>query len=400
MRLLTLLLWGLLQVASPAAPLPTLRIAAGDHDRSHVILSIDLPPGIPAVKALRGPDGELLPAQQGLDGRLTFIEPRLPRQTSRDYTLLSNPEFNPAPHVATVSLHDDQLVFTDIPPPPLTFQMQPSALPDPSIDPIYRRGAYLHPILTPAGTRVSDDYPANHLHHHGIWFAWTKTEFQERHPDFWNMGQKRGTVEFDQLLDRWNGPVHAGFRSRHIHRDLTSPDHPVALSETWEVRHFQNPATRDRYHVFEIVTRQECATDNALILPEYHYGGLGFRGHGDWDGAANCDFLTSEGEQDRVKGHATRGRWCYIGGRVNGKQAGLVILCHPDNFRAPQPMRIHPTEPFFCFAPQQLGEMRIEPGKPYVSRYRCYAVDGPPNRDLFESFYQDYAHPPVATLHP
>lgn len=59
----------------------------------------------------------------------------------------------------------------------------------------YRRGGYLHPLVTPAGVVVSGDYPKNHLHHHGLWTAWIRTAIDGRSPDFWNMGQKRGRVE-------------------------------------------------------------------------------------------------------------------------------------------------------------------------------------------------------------
>jgi hypothetical protein len=47
---------------------------------------------------------------------------------------------------------------------------------------------------------VTDDYPANHKHHHGIWFAWTRVDFEGRKTDFWNMGDGKGTVEFVDLI--------------------------------------------------------------------------------------------------------------------------------------------------------------------------------------------------------
>ncbi|MFP5082199.1 DUF6807 family protein, partial [Pedobacter sp. JCM 36344] len=62
------------------------------------------------------------------------------------------------------------------------------------VDSVFRRGGYIFPIFSPSGLSVADDYPLIHKHHHGIWAAWTKTEFEGRHPDFWNMGDKTGTV--------------------------------------------------------------------------------------------------------------------------------------------------------------------------------------------------------------
>jgi hypothetical protein len=101
-----------------------------------------------------------------------------------------------------------------------------------------------------------------------------------------------------------------------------------------------------------------------------------------------------------VKAHATRARWCHIGGEVDGKLAGTAILGHPDNFRAPQPMRIHPNEPFFCFAPSQLGEWQIEPGQPYVARYRFVVMDGEPDPALLDAYWAGYANPTQARIEP
>ena len=135
-----------------------------------------------------------------------------------------------------------------------------------------------------------------------------------------------------------------------------------------------------------------------MVLPKYLFGGLGFRGRRDWDGKDNCTFLTSEG-RDRSNGNETRGKWCWVGGKVEGgEMAGVAILCHPDNFRFPQPMRLHPDEPFFCYAPSQLGDWAIEPGKPYVARYRFVVSDGPADKAEVERLWNDYANPPKVTV--
>ena len=75
------------------------------------------------------------------------------------------------------------------------------------------------------------------------------------------------------------------------------------------------------------------------------------------------------------------------------------MLCHPSNFRFPQPMRIHPTEPFFNFAPSQAGDWEIKPGEEYVSRYRFVVMDGKPDAELLERLWRDYAHPPRVEVH-
>ena len=83
---------------------------------------------------------------------------------------------------------------------------------------------------------VTDDFPLQHTHHHGIWFPWTNARFQERKPDFWNMGGGTGRVDFVKLDKAWSGPVHGGFRAVHRFDDLTVKPAKAVLQETWEVR--------------------------------------------------------------------------------------------------------------------------------------------------------------------
>jgi hypothetical protein len=236
------------------------------------------------------------------------------------------------------------------------------------------------------------------VHHHGIWFPWTKTEFEGRQPDFWNMGEGKGTVEFVSLGETWSGPVFGGFQTRHRFIDLTAPQSKPALHEAWEVIAYNVGHGPRRFFLFDLVSTQECATTSPLKLPKYYYGGLGLRGNWHWNGTENAFFLTSEGETNRVRGNETRGRWCHIGGRVDGELTGVAVFCHPENFRAPQPMRLHPGEPFFCFAPSQLGDWEIAPGKSYVSRYRFVVADGPPDPVELERMWNDYAHPPSVEI--
>ena len=269
----------------------------------------------------------------------------------------------------------------------LRYQAEPGALPRPEIPQAYVRGGYIQSIHTPAGRLITDDFAVGHLHHHGVWSPWTKTEFEGRKPDFWNMGAETGKVEFVALDSIWQKDGKAGFQARHQFVDLTVKPPKVALLETWDV----SVAVADQRYVIDFTSTQTCATDSPLKLPEYHYGGFGFRGNAGWNGAANCQFLTASGLTDRLKVNTSREKWCWVGGKVDGQTCGLTILGHPQNFRFPQPIRAHPSEPFFCFAPQQLGEMKIIPGKKYVARYRLVIADGEPDAKAAESWWGDYA---------
>ena len=389
-----LLTWIALPGSAVEVSVGSVKVSAGDVTRSNAAVSFALPPSArgPMILA-RKASGQTSFVQVDNDGNGWLLVPELKAGTVAEYQIIKSDRVTELPVAISVERLGRKLRITQAGRPILEYQAEAGELPRNDIKESFRRGGYLHPLTTPAGTVITDDFPLNHVHHHGIWMPWTKTKFEGREPDFWNMGDGKGRVEFVKLDHYWSGSVHGGFVTEHKFVDLLAPGGKTALHEKWTLRVYPTADGPDKVWLFDLESVQSCATDQPLILPEYLYGGLGFRGPWGWNGADKTFWLTSNGETDRVKGHGTRANWCYVGGDTIGKRGGVAILGHPENFRAPQPMRIHPTEPFFCFAPQQLGEMRIEPGKPYVSKYRFVVTDGVPVQERIDAFWRDYAEP-------
>lgn len=367
------------------------RIASGDSLLENAVISAKAPADLPETGHLKG-DGENIPFQKNSAGEIVFIVPSLKPGSARTFDVVASS----TSQEIEAKLSDGHITLSTEGKPILVYQGKETDLPRPDIKPVYKRGGYIHPVYSPSGKLVTDDFPRNHLHHHGIWAPWTKTVFEGRDVDFWNMGDGKGKVEFVSFEKDWSGPVHAGFSAKQRFVDLTTGASKPALDETWTVTAYRVPGAN--YFLFDLVSTQQCSSASSLILPKYFYGGLGFRGNWDWNGVTNCSFLTANGETNRVKGNETRANWCHIGGLVDGQLTGIGIFCHPDNFRAPQPMRLHPSEPFFCYAPSQMGDWSIEPGKAYISRYRFVVMDGKPDAKGLETLWQNYAHPPHVTI--
>ena len=57
---------------------------------------------------------------------------------------------------------------------------------------VYRRSGHIHPVWTPSGKIVTSEFPADHLHQHGIFRAWVRTTFDGRKIDFWNQKAETG----------------------------------------------------------------------------------------------------------------------------------------------------------------------------------------------------------------
>ena len=87
-------------------------------------------------------------------------------------------------------------------------------------------------------------------------------------------------------------------------------------------------------------------------------------------------------------------------GNVDGQAVGVAMMGHPDNFRFPQPVRIHPTMPYFCFMPGVLGAFDIGKEKVYESNYRFMVFDGEPNAEKIEKAWQEYEQGPKIMVQP
>jgi hypothetical protein len=165
------------------------------------------------------------------------------------------------------------------------------------------------------------------------------------------------------------------------------------IDDYWTVRAYN---VRGGF-VFDVDSTQQ-AVSHPVEVNKHVYGGMTFRGslawreNGAWQDAANNNFLTSEGKT-RTGGNQTRPRWVDIHGSTGGSVSGVAVMDHPGNFRYPQPVRIHPDKPYFCFAPMTLGPFVIGRDRPLISRYRYFVHDGPVQPAIAERLWQDYAEP-------
>lgn len=270
--------------------------------------------------------------------------------------------------------------------------------PPEGVSELFARSGFIHPLWSPAGEPLTAIHPPDHIHHMGIWLAWTHTRLDHDELDFWNLGKGQGNVRFAGLISTTEGPVFGGFQARHQHINLGAPPGKnIVLEEIWDVRVYNVGGPQKGFWLWDLASTQRCTADSPLQQLQYHYGGLAFRGPAHWTDP-NCAYLTSEGKT-RKDGHGTRARWCDMSGTAPTGWAGVTIISHPGNFRHPEPIRIWPEgQVFFNFAPSQLGNWTMEPSEPYTFRYRFYVHNGRINPADAERFWNDFADPPRVQL--
>jgi hypothetical protein len=252
---------------------------------------------------------------------------------------------------------------------------------DEKIDEVYHRSGFLHPVLTPGGTVVTAAFPADHAHQDGIFSAWVKTTYKCRQADFWNLAGRTARVLHEKVVDtKTHADGSVSFRVDLLHRIVTEPVVDV-LREHWTITVQPTDGT---HYLFDLETVQEALTDEPLVIEKYHYGGVAFRGSVRWllpkDDAKNKGDLEANSiinnlRQQRDEANHAHAKWVSISGLLQGQPAGLAMLSHSSNFRAPQAARIHPTKPYFVYSPCVDGEFEIDREHPYRARYRFVVSD-------------------------
>ena len=377
----------------------TIKIEAGLYDRVGVPVQSPIPDGIPnrhPFILISNDTNKRVPTQSDYSGDVPVVrwmlEQPLYSGQSRDYRLVLVDRFpKRTPRVQATNTNDAiKIAVGKLPVLEYNMAIRPS--PD-ETKPYYARSGFIHPIFDPHGNVLTDDFPPDHMHQHGVMFPYTRTTFRGQAVDFWNQAAQQGNVTHANLTGTVTGVVFGGFTAELHHvafldRDKTA----TALTEIWKVVVYQ----QDEWFLIDFTSTQKCATDDPLILQEYHYGGWAIRGRRNWvKTTAGAGFLTSEGKK-RDAGNHTQRNWVDIHGPVsNGKHAGITVLNHPDNYRFPQPVRLHPSMPYFCWAPMVLGNYKIKPGEPLVSKYRMVVHQGEVNAAKMTELYNDFTHPVV-----
>jgi hypothetical protein len=415
MKQAILLLILLCSVCSAAKAQKTLvarfSVSSGLTDRSDSPVSADLT-GITVndsvtlklYETVKGKEIDL-PCQieNGVSPRLWWIlSGNTPAGTSRSFAVYRVPKDKASPAVAVQNtgtvlrvLKDGKTV--------LDYAIK-LVYPPKGIDTMYRRDAFIHPLVSPSGNILTQISPKDHYHHVGIWNPWTRVRTGGHVTDFWNLYSHQGTVRFAGINALIEGQVFGGFNVRQEHVDFQGKNREeITLNEVWDVRVWNADPLGGKAWVIDINSFISVPGAAEAVLEAYRYGGgLGFRATADWD-KTNSWVNTSEGKV-RADADGTRARWADAGGMFrNSTESGIVFFSHPSNRQHPEPMRVWPLDQngrgdvFFEFCPIRHKDWVLYPGNVYSQKYRLIVYDGKVPVELSEKLWKDYADPPVVT---
>ncbi len=257
----------------------------------------------------------------------------------------------------------------------------------------FARNAYLHPVWNTAGQIVTGDFPRDHRHQRGIFLAWTKTQFGNLHPDFWNLGSLTGRVRFEAVEEKDAGESQATLLVRHIWQAREGQRWIPVLRERWRIVVYPPPPGASWWYM-DLTSEQQLVGQTPLVLPQYRYGGMAYRGSNEWiDNPQTVVVLTSEGKGRQEADNSTA-RWCLMGGALGEGWGGATLMDHPQNPRFPNRLRVHPKVPYFGFMLPKSGQFVIRPGETLVLRYRIVVHSAQPKSAELDRLWEQFSRKP------
>ena len=233
----------------------------------------------------------------------------------------------------------------------------------PDVDPKQVRSGYIHPLFGLDGEVLTDDSPADHLHHHGLFWTW---------PIIRTRGVKTGTWEpatppLRQHFVRWT------------EKDVRDGQAALGIESVWKLDEKEIVARERVRLVVHPAFELGRFIDVALTIEpvggsiEFQgsqdagkgYGGLCFRGAPQFKGAA---LMTDKGPQ-REDAVNTAFKWAD----VSLPKGGITVFVPPDHPGYPIPWLVrnsyagilNPSWP-------GLKSAVVEEGQSVTLRYRIY----------------------------
>lgn len=254
----------------------------------------------------------------------------------------------------------------------------------------YRRAGYIHPVWSPDGTVLTDDFPEDHYHHRGISWMWPRVRVGDAQYDLWHLQGVR--QEFREWTTRKAGPSSA----------------TVAASVAWvaegttivdeQVRIRVHPASSGRRAIDVRLTLEATGRPVTLLgqsNQDKGYGGFSFR-----FAPRDTTVIVSPEGREEDSDHQ-RLAWADESGRFTGATGwkGAAIFQHPDHPGHPVQWTLRHYGFLGVAWPGNDGHT-LEPGSPVTLRYRMLLHEGTAEDAGVAKAYQAFRNDPQLSAAP
>lgn len=241
------------------------------------------------------------------------------------------------------------------------------------------RSTYVHPLYGVDGEVLTDDFPADHLHHRGLFWAWPHVRVGQLHYDLW---QLRG---IRQEFERW------------LRREVSGPEAILAVENGWYTGSEKVMAERVefRVHPVEGETRAVDVAFEWQVLQGplslqgaegKSYGGLTLR----FAPGTNTTIIIPAGQiaQDLPM---TNLPWAGLSRLwdATGQTSGAAIFVAPDHPDYP-PQWLLRHYGVLCLGWPGVREATFEAGQTIRARYRIWIHRGSVDARRLQEAYDRY----------
>lgn len=270
----------------------------------------------------------------------------------------------------------------------MVFQLQPK-----SQNGEYSRSNYVHPLYDAAGDMVTEDFPQDHLHHRGIFWAWHQLLLDGKPvADPWlckDIHWLAPGAEGNWITTRTD----SGSAEMKVVRDWSVPRsdrklEPLHLVRATVAIHVWPTDGETRWLDFDL--RLRALVDNVSIG-----GSDDVKGYGGFSPRVRLsDDVQFFGQTGPVtpepKSAVDAGAWVNLTRTLDGKKKGIAMMVHPS----------HPEFPLrWILRPQRSMQNAQWPGREPVAlsteadtrlRYRLVLHDGQLDHEQLEAIWRDF----------
>jgi hypothetical protein len=223
-----------------------------------------------------------------------------------------------------------------------------------------RRCCYVHPLHTPGGVQVTDDFPPDHYHHRGVFWGWPQVKTSGGEYDVWHLrgiGKKLERVEKRGANTVVMTALWVAGDKTHVRETATFTAHPA------------RGGARDLDAKVVLEALSGPVTLAGSPAQGKSYGGLNVR----FAPRTSTAIRTSEGELRRDEDLVPHA-WAEMEGTFEGKRARLRVTPDPRNPGEPNVWCLR----FYGFIGPSFPGVKpwtVEPGKPLELAYRITVAD-------------------------
>jgi hypothetical protein len=245
-----------------------------------------------------------------------------------------------------------------------------------SVNDSYERSNYIHPLYGPDGTVLTEDFPEDHPHHRGIFWAWHQVLVQEKHMgDAWECRNFIWDVREVQLhpsdsslalISRihWKSPVYTDDSGK-----------PVPFVE--EQLRISIQPQRSNYRVIDFeISLLALVPDLKLggSQDEKGYGGFSVR----MKMPTDLRFHSKEGPVRPEETAVLAANWMNISGSLgkDGGQAGIVIISDNAFYKDRTPWMLRQSGSMQNAVFPGREPIQVSQENPTVLRYRMLIYKG------------------------